>query len=132
MHRPSKSRQPTRFYARWRGSMYLASYAIECLLKSKFMCMFTCNTLSDLEDELRRRKALPANTTVFTHQLEVLMSLTRSLQRLRQDVDLGSVFNTVNRWVPAWRYAADPSDPDEAEVFFGAVERMMKWVENNV
>jgi hypothetical protein len=112
--------------------MYITGYAIECLLKTKLMRMFACNTLSELEDRLRRQNLLPASTTVFTHQLEILMRLTRSLQRLRQDVHLWSVFNIANRWVPAWRYTADPSNSDDAADFFDAVERLMKWIENNV
>jgi hypothetical protein len=118
--------------ARWRGSMYMAGYAVECLLKTKLMRIFNCNTLSDLEDELRRRNALPANATVFTHQLEILMVLTHSLERLKRDKGLWTGYNTVNRWIPAWRYAAEPSNPDDAGDFFGAVERLLLWIENNL
>lgn len=82
--------------ARWRGSMYMAGYAVECLLTTKLMRMFSCNTLSDLEDELRRRNALPPAATIFTHQLELLMMLTQSMPRLRQNQEQWAVFNTVN------------------------------------
>jgi HEPN domain-containing protein len=117
---------------RWRGSMYLAGYAIECLLKAKLMRMFGCHTLSDLEDELRRRNVLPANATVFSHQLEPLMGLAQSLQRLKHDRELWAVFNMVNRWVPAWRYSPDLSNKDDAGDFLEAVEQLLKWIENNV
>ena len=92
---------------RWRGAMYLAGYSVECLLKTKLMRMFDCRHLRELEEELIRRKALPTRTTVFTHQLEVLLRLTNASDRLRQSEDHWRSFNRVNRWVPAWRYTAD-------------------------
>ena len=61
---------------RWRGSMYLAGYAIECLLKTKLMKMFDCRTLGELEDELRGQNLIHENTSIFSHQLEFLMRLT--------------------------------------------------------
>ena len=60
---------------RWRGAMYMAGYAIECLLKSNLMHMFECRHLRELEEELHRRGMLPQQGTVFTHQLEMLLRL---------------------------------------------------------
>jgi hypothetical protein len=116
----------------WRGSMYLTGYAIECLLKTKLMRMYGCRTLTDLEDELRVRNALPANASIFSHHIEFLMGLTKAPPRLRQGREVWADFNTVNRRVPAWRYSADLADYDTASDFFGAVERLAKWVEHNI
>ena len=44
---------------RWRGTMYMAGYSIECLLKTKLMRMFDCRHLRELEEELQRRGSLP-------------------------------------------------------------------------
>jgi hypothetical protein len=44
---------------RWRGAMYLAGYAVECLLKATLMRRFGCRQLAELEEELRRRGTLP-------------------------------------------------------------------------
>jgi len=52
--------------ARWRCAMYIAGYAVECLLKTKLMQMYNCRHLRELEDELQRRGVLPAHGTVFT------------------------------------------------------------------
>jgi hypothetical protein len=65
--------------------MYLAGYAIECLLKTKLMRKFDCRHLRELEDELQSRGAISAQATVFTHQLEVLLKLTQRMDQLRQD-----------------------------------------------
>lgn len=117
---------------RWRGAMYLAGYAVECLLKTKLMRRFDCRHLRELEEELQRRGTLPAQATVFTHQLEVLLRLANGLDRLRQNEEHWRLFNMVNRWVPAWRYAADLSNRADAEDFLEAVERVSHWIENNL
>ena len=117
---------------RWRGAMYLAGYSVECLLKTKLMRMFDCRHLRELEEELIRRKALPTRTTVFTHQLEVLLRLTNAFDRLRQSEDHWRSFNRVNRWVPAWRYTADLSNKDDANDFLEAVKKVSLWIEHNI
>jgi hypothetical protein len=116
---------------RWRGAMYLAGYSVECLLKTKLMKKFDCQHLRELEEELQRRGVLPASATIFTHQLEVLLRLTGGTDRLRQDQALWRLFNMVNRWVPAWRYTADESNPEDARDFLAAVETISHWVEYN-
>lgn len=117
---------------RWRGAMYLAGYSVECLLKTKLMQMFDCRHLRELEEELIRRKALPAQATVFTHQLEVLLRLTKALDRLRQNEENWRSFNIVNRWVPAWRYTADLANKDDATDFVEAVKMVSQWIEHNI
>ncbi len=117
---------------RWRGAMYMAGYAVECLLKTRLMRMFDCRHLRELEEELHRRGALPVQETVFTHQLEVLLGLTQVLDRLRQNDTLWRTFTLVNRWVPAWRYTADLSNREDAEDFLEAVEKVVHWIDHNV
>lgn len=117
---------------RWRGTMYMAGYAVECLLKTKLMRMFDCRHLRELEKELTRRGVIAVHTTVFTHQLELLLRLTTAMDRLRQNQKHWRLFNMVNRWVPAWRYAADLSNHDDAKDFLEAVEKVSHWIETNV
>ena len=117
---------------RWRGSMYMAGYAVECLLKYRLMQIFECRHLRELEEELHRRGVLSEQKTVFTHQLEVLLRLTNGFDRLRQSEEHWRLFNMVNRWIPAWRYNSDLSNRDDAEDFLAAVEKIARWIENNV
>ena len=117
---------------RWRGEMYIAGYAVECLLKTKLMQMFECHRLGELEDELRRRGVLPSDTTIFTHQLGVLLNLANATARMRRNRECWPLFNLVNRWVPAWRYTADQSNEHDANDFLIAVERVSQWIENNI
>lgn len=117
---------------RRRGAMYLAGYAVECLLKTRLMRRFDCRHLRELEEELQRRGVLPAHATIFTHHLETLLRLTQGLDRLRQDKEKWRLFNIVNQWVPAWRYAADDPKPEDAEDFLDAVKTISHWIEHNV
>jgi hypothetical protein len=73
---------------RWRGSMYIAGYAVEGLLKTKLMQIYDCRNLRELDDVLQRRFMLPAGSTIFTHQLETLFKLTPSYHRLQQNQDI--------------------------------------------
>jgi len=91
------------------------------------MQMYNCRHLRELEDELQQRGVLPAHETVFTHQLEALLKLAQGYNRLRQNQNLWRMFNTVNRWVPAWRYSANPGllrkpRNEDASDFMNAVE----------
>ncbi len=117
---------------RWRGAMYLAGYSVECLLKTKLMRRFGCHHLRELEEELQRRGILSAQASVFTHQLEVLLRLTKGIDRLRQNEEYWRLFNMVNRWVPAWRYTADLSNPEDGKDFLAAIEKVSHWIENNI
>jgi HEPN domain-containing protein len=117
---------------RWRGAMYMAGYAVECLLKTKLMAIFGCQHLQQLEERLRERGLLGERATVFTHQLELLLRLASGLERLRQHAELWQQFNIVNRWVPAWRYNARAVDPSDAADFLAAVGRIVAWLENNL
>ena len=117
---------------RWRGAMYLAGYAIECQLKTKLMRIFDCRHLRELEEELQQRGKLTGAATVFTHQLESLLRLANGLDRLRQSRENWEMFNIVNRWVPAWCYAADLSNREDADDFLAAVEKVLHWIDSNI
>ena len=117
---------------RYRGAMYLAGYAVECLLKAKLMRMFDCRQLRELEDKLRARKVLRATASIFTHQLGLLLHLAQAAHRLRNDPQRWRSFATVNLWIPAWRYNAKPCRPQDARKYMEAVRTMVHWIEANV
>lgn len=118
--------------SRWRGAMYIGGYAVECLLKTKLMHIYDCKNLRELEDLLRRRSILPANRTVFTHQLEDLLRLTPGYNRLRQNRNVWHMFHEVNLWNPQWRYTAKHSTRQEATRFLTFSENIMRWIETNL
>lgn len=117
---------------RYRGSVYLAGYSVECLLKTKLMRMYDCRQLRELEEELRKRRALGTSESVFTHQLGLLFRLTRSTDRLRRDAGMWRAFVIADLWVPAWRYNARPCPQEYAEDYLEAVRTITTWIENNI
>jgi hypothetical protein len=62
---------------RWRGAMYLAGYAIECLIKAKLMKMFKQSDLEGLEAELKRRHIIPDDSSLFDHRIELYVGGVR-------------------------------------------------------
>lgn len=112
--------------------MYLAGYAVECLLKKKLMVKFGCHTLIQLEDELRQRRRLKESESVFSHSLETLLRMAAGLDSVRERRETSAAFNVVNEWVPAWRYSPDPGSAASCEDFVDSVEAMLKWINNNV
>lgn len=94
--------------------------------------MYHCRHLRELEEELQQRGLLATDATVFTHHLEALLELTQTTHRLRQNRELWSSFNIVNRWVPAWRYTVTVTTGEDAQDFLHAVERVRSWIDNNV
>lgn len=81
---------------RFRGSMYLADYAVERLLKTKLMKRHRCYNLRGLEDELRSRGVLASESTLFMHRLEVLFGLTGGMGRIKANASLWRHFLMVN------------------------------------
>lgn len=118
--------------SRWRCSMYIAGYAVECLLKTKLMRIYSCRSLTELETELHRRSILAESDTIFMHQLDKLIKLVPGHNRMLRNRELLPVFNVVNRWTPQWRYSDNQANRQEATEFMTAVERIMQWVEANI
>jgi hypothetical protein len=112
--------------------MYLAGYSLECLLKAKLMQRFRCRTLEALEDELHERSLLRRDRSVFTHQLEPMVQLLGAKDRLKDNDQVYAAFNLANRWLPSWRYSADPASDGEAELFLDSTKAVRSWVANNV
>ena len=118
--------------SRWRGAMYMAGYAVECLLKTKLMHIYNCQNLHALEDLLRQRSILPENRTVFTHQLEDLLRLAPSYNRLKQNRDIWHRFHEINRWTPQWRYTSKQATRHEAIEFIIDLENVIHWIDTNL
>ncbi len=112
--------------------MYLAGYAVECTLKVRLMKTYHCFNLGELEKDLQDRGLLPPRTSVFTHELEMLLGLTNATDRLRMNRVLWDRFNVVNAWMPAWRYSPDLSNEEDARDFLDAVHQVVQWIEHNV
>lgn len=90
-----------------------------------------CQNLEELEEELHRRRRLRRQSSIFTHELIVLVNLLDCQQRMRDNQALWRQFALVNRWAPAWRYSADLSTERDAVDFVEAVENIYRWLRAN-
>ncbi len=117
---------------RWRGAMYVAGYAIECLIKAKLMERFKQSNLEDLEAELKRRHVIPQRASLFDHRFELYVKASGRSDVLKSDHALWRSFNIANRWVPSWRYNPDLSNRADAEDFLLAIDTMLEWIKNSV
>lgn len=114
---------------RWRGSMYMAGYSVECRLKYVLMRAYRCRNLAQLESRLQQKGL---QTSAFTHNLETLFDLTRSLPRMRTNRNAWRAFTMTNQWMPAWRYSAHPASAQEAEDFLDALKTVLGCIEGNL
>jgi HEPN domain-containing protein len=115
--------------SRWRGAMYMAGYAVECLLKFQLMRQLSCRNLVQLERQLQQRGEEPR---VFSHDLENLLRLAGGRERLRKSPLWKSFSAHVNAWQPNWRYDPLEGEQEEAELFVKAVQALLPWIENNL
>ena len=112
--------------------MYLGGYSVECLLKASLMGRYRCRTLAELDEELKHRKLIALDSSMYTHRFETLFRVSGHLDRLRADPQLWATFAILNRWNPAWRYDPDSSSREEAEDFLTALDRISEWVRANI
>jgi hypothetical protein len=117
---------------RWRGAMYIAGYAIECLIKAKLMEMFKQGNLEGLEVELKRRHLISEGSSLFDHRIELYLRASGRLDALKDDTVLWRSFSIANRWIPSWRYNPDLSSPAATKEFLSAVDTMLRWITNNI
>ncbi len=117
---------------RSRGAMYLAGFAVECLLKARLMERFDCHTLSELDAELQRRRQLAAGQTVARHKIARLMRLAGLRERLIADRTVVQALAPINDWSTAWRYAPGLRNPVDADDFVESVRMLSGWIHNNI
>ena len=105
-------------HGRWHSGVYLAGYAVECRSKAA-VCRF-----------IRAEKLPPELQTHDLWALLVSAGLERILQSNQQ---MKIYFNYIESvWDVEIRYAAKPYGRNDAEKFFDAVRRFMKWLDTIV
>lgn len=105
-------------HGRWHSAIYLAGYSVECLLKAA-IC------------QAKGFDVLPSEYQ--THELRSLLESTGLGQELRRDRTLVQAFERVNKiWSVEIRYASKPYGRSEAIMFFGALGRLIPWLETKM
>ena len=116
-----------------RAAVYLAGYAVECILKVYIISQAAPAT--SLAGAVEARRALgeqiPNLLGAEGHRLDILLALT--------DLETRFVSNERKRdwslcvkWKSTWRYDPDPPARTFAFEFVAAVRRLYRWVERQV
>ena len=119
-----------------RGAMYLAGYAVECILKAymrQYMGTQTLNTAVERLNERRQSKSLEPVENIARsaagHRIMYLLQLTDLSQLPGYDPQ---VWGRVARWTSSWRYETDRVDRDQAMQFVRDVEIVARWVSSKI
>jgi hypothetical protein len=113
---------------RWRGSMYLLGYAVECSLKAKLMERYGHQHLKELQAYLRKR--FRSDVDVFTHSLHDLMTWAEGEARL--NTGLRRQWGQVRKWQVDWRYSPLQGTEQECSDFFAAAEEVLGFIQRSV
>lgn len=115
-----------------RAAMYLAGYAVECLLKAYLIDQEECQSLAEAQKRINRRRqsqgqeAIPdiAHTSAG-HNIGLLVGLTDLAERPGYDPRL---WGRVDQWKSTWRYIPDSPDRVKAEKFMSDVRAAIDWL----
>ncbi len=137
-----------------RGAVYLAGYAVECVLKAYIISQAaSAMSLAEAGEERRRageerrrageerrrageerRRAgeqVPNILGADGHDLRLLLSLTDLEERFTDNARKRD-WSLCMKWKPAWRYDPKPPTATFALEFMGAVKRIYQWVERQI
>lgn len=100
--------------ARYHGAIYLAGYAIECMLKYAVT---------------RKRNALYLPRELEIHDWDVLLQaagLARAMQR--ESILLAVYSEMADRWGPELRYLSGRIEKREAERLYQQIKQVYAWI----
>ena len=114
------------------GAMYLAGYAVECLLKAYLTEQERCQRLSEAENRINERRAklnvepvLKISSSAAGHSIGYLLQLTDLVEQAGYDPKL---WGRVAVWRSVWRYDASVVKRDTAEAFMNDVRSAVNWL----
>lgn len=116
-----------------RAAVYLAGYAVECILKVYLISQVaSANSLSDAVEARRAMgEQLPNLLGAEGHRLDVLLSLT-DLEAQFSDEERRQDWSLCVKWKSTWRYDPNPPPATFAFEFVAAVRRIYRWVERQI
>ncbi len=98
---------------RWHGAIYLAGYAIECLLK----CAAG-----------QRTGTVYLDSMLETHKLDILMPASGLLPELKT-VGLFTIWSTFSqRWDTSLRYTCNLFRDKDGRLFFQQITQLYEWL----
>lgn len=105
------------------GAVYLAGYAIECILKALVLMAVPAETRPDTMKSFRGGKA---------HEYEWLRSLYLTNGGARFPRDITQHFTLVNDWSTDLRYTPRTVREDDAEAFLASAVAIIRWADGRI
>jgi hypothetical protein len=116
-----------------RGAMYLAGYAVECLLKAYLIQLSNAQTLSQATEIMDKKRISRGEKLVKNisrsaagHQISYLILLA-DFDVSFHDFDK-KLWGRVAKWQSSWRYESDFVSTEAAIEFMGDVEAAVQWI----
>jgi HEPN domain-containing protein len=108
------------------AAQYLGGYAVECILKALVLTLTPAterpNSGHDTIEWLK---------TKFGHDLRGLRA-EAARHGVRMSAETVAEFGFVLSWDPQSRYELGPGDPETAERFLAAAEKIIKWADERM
>ncbi|MCX6380397.1 MAG: hypothetical protein NT023_13130 [Armatimonadetes bacterium] len=119
-----------------RGAMYLAGYAVECLLKAYLIDQEGGLSLIETQSKINIRRQSSGQelirqiaATSAGHDIAYLAGLTDISVRPGYDY---KVWSRLARWKSTWRYDYTTPKREEAEKFLQDVHTAVDWLQPNI
>ena len=115
-----------------RTAMYLAGYAVECLLKAYLIQQENCQSIEQAQVRINERRIRQGRDevrdiahTAAGHSIYYVLQLTDLLNHPGYDV---SLWGRVAQWQSFWRYEYDYPRRTDAEGFVQDVRSVVNWL----
>lgn len=115
-----------------RCAMYLAGYAIECLLKAYIIEYENCQSLTEAQERINNKRMSGGQekidriaSTSAGHDIYYLIGLTDLSTRPGYDPKL---WGRISIWKSTWRYEHDTTERKIAEKFLADVSQGVNWL----
>lgn len=105
------------------GAIYLAGYAVECLLKALILAATPRGRRRAVVDSFRGAKA---------HEFDWLRRVYFRAGGPNLPADIVHAFGVVNRWTIVLRYQSEGIGMNKAREFFRAVDRITEWADGRM
>ena len=105
------------------GAVYLAGYAVECVLKALILSLADEHEQADVIAEFRGGRA---------HDLTWLKALYREAGGAAFPRGVAEAFVVVDTWGTELRYSPRVQYPGDADAFFRAVDTILGWANERI
>lgn len=105
------------------GAVYLAGYAIECMLKALIL---------DASSARKRAEVMASFRGTRAHQFDWLRSSYLKQGGARLPPEISEAFSLVNTWSTDLRYTPREIGAKDAVIFMGSAQRIMSWADGRL